>query len=65
MSSVQKKAAFKVVARSSVPQTAADELVEMKAYVTEVAKSKSESIAFLQRAGILDKKGSLAKPYRG
>lgn len=31
---------------------------------TEIARSKEESLAFLQRAGILTKTGKLAKPYR-
>jgi hypothetical protein len=51
-------------ARERKIQTPSQELEEMKAYVAQIAKSKSDSIDFLKRAGLLDKKGDLAKPYR-
>lgn len=40
------------------------EVKAMKAYAKKISASKEDSIAFLQRAGILDKKGELAKHYR-
>lgn len=47
------------------PETQADkELALMKAYVKKITSSPEDSRALLQRAGILDKKGELAKPYR-
>lgn len=49
----------------SKPMSQADkELKAMKAYVKKITSSKEDSVAFLQRAGILDKKGELAKQYR-
>lgn len=36
----------------------------MKAYIKKVTSSPEDSRALLQRAGILDKKGELTKPYR-
>jgi hypothetical protein len=44
--------------------TQAQELEQMEAYVAQITKSKADSVAFLKRAGLLDKKGNLAKPYR-
>lgn len=41
------------------------ELAEMADYVSELTSSKAKSVAFLKRAGILDTKGDIAKPYRG
>ncbi len=41
------------------------ELAEMADYVSELTSSKAKSVAFLKRAGILNTKGDLAKPYRG
>ncbi len=40
------------------------EIKAMKAYAKKISASKEESIDFLQRAGILDKKGELAEHYR-
>ncbi|WP_245911712.1 Rha family transcriptional regulator [Malikia granosa] len=40
------------------------EIAEIDAYVKKISASKEESISFLQRAGILDKNGELAEPYR-
>jgi len=51
--------------RVRTSKTADQELKVMKAYVKQISQSKADSVAFLQRAGILDKKGELAKPYRG
>lgn len=36
----------------------------LEAAYKRVSKSKKTAIAFLKSAGILDKKGILAKPYR-
>lgn len=44
--------------------TQAQELEQMEAYVAQITKSKADSVAFLKRAGLLDKNGNLAKPYR-
>lgn len=41
------------------------ELAEMADYVSELTSSKEKSVAFLKRAGILNTKGDIAKPYRG
>ena len=47
------------------PMTKAEkELKVMKAYMKKVTSSKKQAVGFLERAGIIDKKGELAKPYR-
>lgn len=40
------------------------EIAAIDAYVKKISKSKEASLAFLQKAGILDKNGELAKHYR-
>jgi hypothetical protein len=40
------------------------ELAAMKAYMKKVTSSKKAAQAFLQDAGIVDRNGRLAKPYR-
>jgi hypothetical protein len=50
--------------RATKLSVAQQELKQMQAYAKKIASSKEDSIAFLQRAGILNKKGDLAKPYR-
>lgn len=51
--------------RTTVKLSVAEqELKAMKAYVKKISSSKEDSLDFLQRAGIADKKGGLAKPYR-
>jgi hypothetical protein len=51
--------------KNKKPLTRIDkEIAEMDAYVKKIASSKKKSIAFLKRAGILNKKGKLAKQYR-
>ena len=40
------------------------EIQEIDAYVKKISSSKEKAIAFLKDAGILDKKGELAKQYR-
>ena len=59
---VERKRATKPRKRALSP--AEQELKAMKDYVKKISGSKEQSIAFLQRAGILDKKGELTKPYR-
>lgn len=50
--------------RAAPLSVAEKELKDMKAYVKKIASSKEDSLAFLQRAGIVNKKGELTKPYR-
>ena len=40
------------------------EIAAIDAYVKKISKSKEASLEFLQKAGILDKNGDLAKHYR-
>ncbi len=40
------------------------ELRAMQAYTKEITSSKARAEAFLLEAGIIDKKGQLAKQYR-
>ncbi len=40
------------------------ELGAFKAQLLKITHSRESAVAFLQRAGILDAKGRLAKPYR-
>jgi nitrate reductase beta subunit len=56
----------KATARAAAqPMTQADkELAAMKAYMKKVTSSKKAAQAFLQDAGIVDRNGRLAKPYR-
>jgi nitrate reductase beta subunit len=54
-------------AASAAPQRvthANKELEAMTAYMKKVTSSKKASQAFLENAGIVDKQGRLAKPYR-
>ncbi len=47
------------------PLSKADkELNAMKAYIKKVTSSKKQAVSFLERSGIIDKKGVLAKQYR-
>lgn len=49
----------------SKPMSQADkELKAMKAYMKKITSSKKQAEGFLQRAGIVDTKGELAKQYR-
>jgi hypothetical protein len=43
---------------------AKEHLKASKKVLKQVIKSRSTAIAFLQKAGILDKNGELAPPYR-
>lgn len=61
---VERARVIKPRKRAATLSVAEQELKAMKAYAKKIASSKEDSIAFLQRAGILDKKGELAKPYR-
>jgi len=36
----------------------------LKAHLVKITRSRESAVAFLQRAGILDAKGRLTKPYR-
>lgn len=40
------------------------ELRAMKVYMKKITSSKKQAEGFLERAGIIDKKGALAKQYR-
>lgn len=47
------------------PLSKADkELSAMKVYIKKVTSSKKQAVSFLERSGIIDKKGVLAKQYR-
>ena len=48
-----------------VVMTPDERIADMQAFGREIRESKQTAQAFLIRAGILDKKGELAKPYRG
>lgn len=58
----KRTAGFQRASRSL--STLSDELEAMKACTVQITKSKEASLAFLIRAGILDEKGDLTKPYR-
>ena len=59
---VRKSSAVRAVNR---PMTQADKEFEaMQAYMKKVASSKKAAQTFLEDAGIVDKQGRLAKPYR-
>ena len=51
--------------KSVVVMTPDERIADMQAFGREIRESKKTALAFLMRAGILDKKGELAKPYRG
>jgi hypothetical protein len=46
------------------PGTAAAQLEAMRAYARQVTSSREAAAEFLRGAGVLDKQGRLAKPYR-
>lgn len=46
------------------PSSAAAQLEAVRAYAREVTSSKEAATAFLRSAGVIDKHGRLAKPYR-
>lgn len=50
--------------RTAPLSKAEQELQVLKAYVKKITSSPVDSRALLQRAGIIDEKGSLTKPYR-
>lgn len=59
---IERKSAAKAVAQ---PMSQADkEFAAMQAYMKKVTSSKKAAQAFLQDAGIIDRNGRLAKPYR-
>jgi hypothetical protein len=48
------------------PLSKADqELAVIDKGFAEILSSKEKSLSFLQRVGIIDKRGRLTKPYRG
>jgi hypothetical protein len=59
------KAAKPPRGKSVVVMTPDERIADMQAFGREIRESKKTAQAFLMRAGILDKKGELAKPYRG
>jgi hypothetical protein len=57
--------ARKRIAKPRQPLSKADQdRADMQAYVDDLLTSKEKCAAFLQRAGIIDKRGRLTKPYR-
>lgn len=44
--------------------TAEERSADIKAFGREIRQSKATAVAFLQKAGILDKDGEPAQPYR-
>lgn len=59
---VERKSAPKPAA--PLPGTAAAQREAVRAYTREVTSSKEAAAAFLRSAGVIDKRGRLAKPYR-
>ena len=59
------KAAKPPRGKSVVVMTPDERIADMQEFGREIRESKKTAQAFLMRAGILDKKGELAKPYRG
>ena len=51
--------------KSVVAMTPDERVADMQAFGREIRESKKTAQEFLIRAGILNKKGALAKPYRG
>ena len=51
--------------KSVVAMTPDERIADMQAFGREIRESKRTAQEFLIRAGILNKKGALAKPYRG
>jgi hypothetical protein len=51
--------------KSVVAMTPDERIADMQAFGREIRESKKTAQEFLIRAGILNKKGELAKPYRG
>ncbi|PIT83624.1 hypothetical protein [Limnohabitans sp. 15K] len=51
--------------KSVVIMTPDERIADMQAFGGEIRKSQKTAQEFLIRAGILNKKGQLAKPYRG
>lgn len=58
------KVASKSVGKSVVIMTPDERIADMQAFGREIRKSPNTAKEFLIRAGILNKKGQLAKPYR-
>ena len=50
--------------KSVVVMTPEERIADMQAFGREIRESKKTAQEFLIRAGILNKKGQLAKPYR-
>ncbi len=50
--------------KSVLIMTPDERIADMQAFGREIRKSKKTAQEFLIRAGILNKKGELAKPYR-
>lgn len=50
--------------KSDVIMTPDERIADMQAFGREIRESPKTAQEFLIRAGILDKKGQLAKPYR-
>ncbi len=50
---------------SSVSLQAAQQEHQTREYVARLSNDKQASVKFLKEAGILNSRGSLAKPYRG
>lgn len=61
----QSKVATPPRGKSVVVMTPDERIADMQAFGREIRESKKTAQAFLIRAGILNKKGELAKPYRG
>jgi hypothetical protein len=61
---IERTSAVKQRKRAATLSPAEQELKEMKAYITKITSSKADSLDFLQRAGIVTKKGALTKHYR-
>ena len=60
-----KKIASSLHNKAFVIMTPDERIADMQAFGREIRESKQTAQEFLIRAGILNKKGVLAKPYRG
>ena len=60
-----KKIASSLHNKALVVMTPDERIADMQAFGREIRESKQTAQEFLIRAGILNKKGVLAKPYRG
>ncbi len=64
MHAMPQKSRLPNAARPQTPVPAERVRSDWQAHVSHITRSKESAVEFLQRAGILDTRGRLAKPYR-